>query len=339
MRRFYVAGLAAFAGLSLGLCGCSLFPDEAEIDDTIHIEHYIPYQRELVKVKRGDVDESITIMAVYQYTTEKDYYLQYVGEPNQWGLEIHNYVTVGDQVKKGELLAEAPCEELEQQLSDYRFQVMELQKSMKYNKQLLKMADKDEAVSLKETIKDEEGQIHVLNMRIAETQERIADYRIYAEEDGQVTYLADAAMLGSFDSSKKYITVAAAGGVFRGTMDTTEDAPEIGDTFQATIEKKEIPVTVQDVQKTEENKTEVSFTAEQTYDDHTNATIHIRGKKRSNVLYIPENAVTQENGKSYVMIVREDGFARVKEITVSGPIDGKYVVESDLEEGEEIVSE
>ena len=33
MRRFYVAGLAAFAGLSLGLCGCSLFPDEAEIDD------------------------------------------------------------------------------------------------------------------------------------------------------------------------------------------------------------------------------------------------------------------------------------------------------------------
>ena len=175
MRRFYVAGLAAFAGLSLGLCGCSLFPDEAEIDDTIHIEHYIPYQRELVKVKRGDVDESITIMAVYQYTTEKDYYLQYVGEPDQWGLEIHNYVTVGDQVKKGELLAEAPCEELEQQLSDYRFQVMELQESMKYNKQLLKMADKDEAVSLKETIKDEEGQIHVLNMRIAETQERIAD--------------------------------------------------------------------------------------------------------------------------------------------------------------------
>ncbi|MBD8972279.1 MAG: efflux transporter periplasmic adaptor subunit, partial [Clostridiales bacterium] len=70
-----------------------------------------------------------------------------------------------------------------------------------------------------------------------------------------------------------------------------------------------------------------------------NATIHIRGKKRSNVLYIPENAVTQENGKSYVMIEKEDGFARVKEITVSGPIDGKYVVESGLEEGEEIVSE
>lgn len=100
MKKLYIAGMAVFAGLSLSLCGCGLFPEEAEIDDTIHIEHYEPVEHNVVRVKRGDLDESVRVTAFYEYTAQKDYYLQYAGDPTQWGSEIHNYVMAGDIVKR-----------------------------------------------------------------------------------------------------------------------------------------------------------------------------------------------------------------------------------------------
>lgn len=339
MRRLYAAGLAVFAGLSLSLCGCGLFPEETAIDDTIRIEHYEPVQHSVAKVRRGDLDESITVTAYYRYTTEKDYYLKYAGNPDQWGLEIHNYVMVGDLVKKGELLAEAPCEELEQQLIQYQSQAEEVKKTISYNKKLLKMAEDTEKTAIENTIRDSEGQLSVANARIAETQAKIADYRIYADTDGQVTYVADAYMLGSYNSEERYITVASSQGVFRGAvLKGTENVQE-GEIYPAMIDDKEVTLTVLGIEQADEGKQEIVFQSDREYPERTKAKVQMSGEKRSNVLYIPEEAVTIVEQRAYVLVMQEDGFGRAKEVKVSGPIADNYIIESGLEEGDEVINE
>ncbi len=339
MRGFRVRMMAVFAGLCLSLCGCGLFPDEPEIDDTVHIEHYTPVSHSTVKVQRGDLDDSSVVVAYYEYVQQKDYYLQYAGEPNMWGMEIHNYVVVGDMVKKGQLLAEAPCEELEKQLGEYQSQLKEYQSTLSYNKKLLKQTDVSEKASVEDALEDIKAQIEVVNARIAEMQSKIADYRIYADMDGQVTYLADAFVLGEFSSSNRYISVASLDGVFRAEMEETNKVIQEGNTYTALVNEQEVPVTVESVGTGEEGNTEVAFTTEGHYASQTKAEVQIVGEKRNNVLYLPKEAVMVAAENAYVMVIGEDGFPRAKKVEVSGPVSNHFIIESGLKEGDEVVNE
>lgn len=339
MKRICVAGFTVFAGLSIGLCGCGLFPEEAEIDDTIHIEHYEPVEHNVVRVKRGDLDESVRVTAFYEYTAQKDYYLQYAGDPTQWGSEIHNYVMAGDIVKKGDLLAEAPCDELEKQLAEYQTQLKEANATLSYNKKLLQQADDTEKESVRNVVKDSEAQVKVLHTRISEVQGKISDYQIHADMDGQVIYLADAYLIGEFSSSDRYITLASLDGVFKGTLEEANSAIEVGNTYQAEVDETQIPVKVESIDMNEEGKTEITFSADKQYTSQKKAIVNIVGDRRNNVCYLPEDAVAIVGGTAYVMVVGEDGFPRAKEVKVSGPVSDNYIIEEGLGEGDEVIDE
>lgn len=339
MKKLYIAGMAVFAGLSLSLCGCGLFPEEAEIDDTIHIEHYEPVEHNVIKVKKGDLDESVIVTAFYEYTAQKDYYLQYAGDPTKWGSEIHNYVMAGDIVKKGDLLAEAPCDDLEKQLAQYQSELQEANATLAYNKKLWKQAEDTEKESLHNTVKDSEAQVKVLHTRIAELQGKISDYRIYADMDGQVIYLADAYLIGDFSSSDRYITLASFDGVFKGTLEEPNNAIEVGNTYQAEVDEAQITVKVESIDKNEEGETEITFSTDHSYTSQKKARVNIVGAKRNNVCYLPEDVVSIVGGTAYVMVLGEDGFPRAKEVKVSGPVSDNYIIEEGLGEGDEVVDE
>lgn len=322
------------------ITGCSLFPDEVVIDDTLRVEHDPIVEYATVKVERGDIDCSETINIQYIPAETREYYLRYVPSDSAaflWDFGIASYVVKGDEVKKGQLLVEAPCEELEKQVADYRSQIQTLNLDIEHNNELLNVAPKEEQINYETAIDELKKQIHVLNLRIQEVNVEMQDYRIYADIDGRVTYVADWTQTGVQNSP--YIRVTSAEGHFEGTYTGDLKLIKNGDVLTTRIDNKDVELVVQSVEDAGEGTCMAYFTAEGNFSETTKGKAILQGKIEKNVLYLPETAVRSSEGKYYVRIVAEDGFLRAKEVKVSYQGNGYCIIEEGLEEGEEVVNE
>lgn len=333
-----LTGLLCVCLLS-GLAGCGLFPEETQIDDTLKVAHYTPAQHQTVKVKRGDLDYSETMLLTYQSKEEIPYSFKSYTETDSWNSQIKCYVVEGDFVEKGQLLAEAPCEELETEIDSYQEQIASLQLDISYNEKLLKVSEsKAEKQGYQAVLEDKGNQIEVLRLRIEEAEKKLQGYRIYADMDGQVTYILDYQFMG-YEKSRTLLTVTALGGYFKGTISENACRMKEGDVVTAEIASKQQEITVERIENNGDGMLMVYFSAEGKYDESSRAKLMASGEKAENVLYIPATAVAVEDKNAYVKMVGEDGFPRAKEIKVSDLINGYYVVESGLEEGDEIINE
>lgn len=348
------------------LTGCSLFPDEAPIDDTIRVAHYTPAEHVMAKVQYGNLEYSDIATLYYVNQTSKDYYIKFQPDYSQWDLGLKCYVVVGDFVKKGQLLVEAPSEELEKTISEYEKQISSLEMDISYNQELLELADSEaERQGYENSIADLKEQIQVLKLRIEETTQKLASYRIYADMDGQVSYIVNWEM--GYNTDSTFLTVTSLEGYFEGELDETLVTFKEGDTVTVEVAGKSMEMVVKyigsnpDAEGMEESGEEVieetedaadeegmdtspgivfvRLTTDGTFESKQRARLVLADRKLENVLYIPAGAVSMEEDKAYVRVLAEDGYIRVKEIRVSEMINDYYVVESGLKEGEEIVNE
>ncbi|MCM1158068.1 MAG: efflux RND transporter periplasmic adaptor subunit [Bacteroidales bacterium] len=398
---FLLAGI-----LAVGISGCGLFPEEAQIDDTLRVSHFTPAEHSTIKVKRGDLEYSD--MAVFKYCSqeEKEYYLKFIPDNQEWNYGIKSYVLKGDMVKKGQLLAEAPCDAIKEEIKGYEEQISSLQTEVGYWQKLLELAEGEtERQGYSNTIADLQGQINVLKLRIEETGRKLADYQIYADMDGQVTYVLDW-RYEWYEQNTPLLRLTSHEGYFEGeieqslitftegdtvsvevggenlemvvkSIDTengessdTDDAvnPEGGsvvieesngmaveESDSVVIEEsngmaveesdsmviKESDSETENLAKTAvpEGKVFVRLIGEGEFESGQRAQLLLSSGERKNVLSVPVSAVTIDEEKAYVRVLAEDGYIRVKEIQVGEMIDGNYVVNGGLKEGEEIVNE
>lgn len=334
-KREKIIGAFIVSGMVL-LTGCGLFPEEAQIDDTLMVAHYTPVKQAMVKVERGNLDFSETINLTYSCQESRDYYLKYNGREN---LSIKIYVVKGDVVKKGQLLAEAPCEEIEKEIAGYQQQISSLQLGISYNQSLLKLAEEDEEKNgCRAAIRDGKAQIEVLQIRIKEAEDKLSGYRIYADMDGQVTYIVDL-MWEQYDQAKPFLRMSSTEGYFTGTTAAEGVLLKTGDVVTAEISGEACDLTVQNIEEAEAGQVNLFFATQSRFEEGEKGKLILSGEQAENVLYIPAEAVAVEGDKAYVRIPAQDGFPRAKEITVSSLINGYYVVERGLEEGEEIINE
>lgn len=316
--------------------GCGLFPEEAKVDDVITVEHYAMVKQGTVKVERGDLDFSETLNLVYSSQESKDYYLKYNGMGQN---EIKVFVIEGEVVKKGQLLAEAPCEEIEEEIAGYEKQISSLQLAISYHQDLLKLAEEaEEKRSCQEIIHDSKSQMQVLQLRIEEAEDKLRGYRIYADMDGQITYLVDL-IWNEFDQADVFLRISSMNGYFKGSMDADGTPLSIGEVVTAEISDEAFDLTVVNIEEAEEGQLSFSFSAEKQFEEGEKTKLILSGEQAENVLYVPAQAVVVVEDKAYVRVLAEDGFPRAKEISVSSLINGYYIVESGLEEGEEIINE
>lgn len=326
------------AAMILGLTGCGLFSEEESINDTMKVQHFTPLQHQKIKVKRGNLDFSETVIMEYKNQEEREYYLNYYYEESM-NSRIKCYVIEGDFVKKGQLLAEAPCDELKEEKKSYQKQMETIQLDVTYNKNLLEIAEnKEEKQQYRMLIEDGNNQIEVLKMRIREVEEKMEKFRIVADMDGQATKVRDLTMT-YHDPQRPIVTVTSLEGYFKGIVSKEMCKLKEGDTVTAEISSRPTEMTVQDMQDITDGRIEVHFFAEGTFEQSSRAKLVIEGEKAENVLYIPKTAVAIDDEKAYVRIVAEDGFLRAKEVNVTGPVNGYYIVENGLQEGDEIINE
>lgn len=256
---------------------CQILPEEEVLPDAPVVRSYEVKEYKQTAVLRGDLIVKTKVNCTYVPAKEED--LSF----SLGGLLVEKiYVTEGQQVKKGDLLAELEQENLQEQISSQEYQLKVLmlqmehlqeQHTLELRKHEIQLADLESRLSLaheyqKESletqitkqeqkkaetintynkqVQDIEDTIYIETLRLEELRTDLEARRIYAGIDGTITYVQDTKEGDRSVKDERYITVS--------DMDTTvftvkgENAQYFttGDQVTLTCQKKEYEAEVVD---------------------------------------------------------------------------------------------
>ncbi len=349
-RKKLLAGVLAVS-CALTLCGCN---STKETDSSgVLATNDVKGAYEFTTVERETVQKTKVIAANYQ---------QVKSENLSFGTDGSRlagvYVELGDEVKKGDLLAELYCEEeklyfteLEYTMKTQRMQIEHL-KEQRILK-LTQLAEKKDAYSADEyqrkvtelqdeyriQIEDLEDQIYIENMEYTQLKQWLKGCRIEAGMDGTVTYvgntgsdfrawpgnkmftISDSEELAFLCSEKDYIPYFTLG-------ETYVFATSTGVEYRTVLEEiDEVAGTMRFEMVGGQGSTSIGQRVLYT----------LVLEERENVLSLPKNAVHTVGDKTYVYYFDESGTRQIKEVELGLVAGNKVEIVAGLSEGDEVI--
>ena len=357
MHKKQLGWLAFTASLSFLLTGCSLLPAEETFPAAPVIRTYEAEEYKLASVLRGDLSQTKNISCSYMPAKQESLGFVLSGEIIE-GI----YVTSGEEVKAGQLLAELEQEDLAEQIDqlEYELQVLEVQrtymmKNWEAEQQLLEVkydVERDEytthkaVVDAKYILKLEANQdsVHIKELRLKELKADMQQRKIYATMDGTVTYVRSIQEKESSVEGRVMITIS--------DMDTTafavkgDDAAyfEIGTEVIITkgdTQYEAVCVDASELGLTEESKEKRAYfqllQPDPTLESGNSGLINIVLDSRENVLYVNKKAIKTAGGKQFVYILNEEGLRESKDVTVGAEFGNVVEILSGLKEGDSVI--
>ena len=319
--------------LLLLLSGCGVIQKEEEIRMMRYGEKSVQEDVEIAVVLKGDLVSENNIFVYCEREAGSSLSFGVSGIPYD-----EFYVSKGDEVTRGQLLAKLECDDYQEQkeAAQYELQRIDIE---------LKKLDSDFAnygMSLKDYERqkaDYENQKLVLNQRMEELSVYISERYIYADMDGVVEEMAE---VGRQDLSEEGLVIfelTGGGQEFRGnTADTRKLA--IGQTYSLTLDGEVYEVVLDRMDEGENGDVQVVFTFADGIDHPITSergVVKYVVEEAQDVLYIPKNAVSKGGDRYYVYFLNEAGLREMKEISISDSYGDYYVVTAGLSEGEEII--
>ena len=185
--------------------GCSVLPEQTVEHPNVVVEAVEETDYNLAQVERGDIYLTQKLFFLYAQTTEEAIHFETEGRRVE-----SVYAKVGDEVKKGQLLAELYSEDLQADLDNYNYQ-------KEYYKQLNAQAEElyaydyakvekqvesgalteaegtSQKALLKQSLTDttdaNDDALTIIELRIQELETELAGCKIYAGIDGVVTFI------------------------------------------------------------------------------------------------------------------------------------------------------
>ena len=185
--------------------GCSVLPEQTVEHPNVVVEAVEETDYNLAQVERGDIYLTQKLFFLYAQTTEEAIHFETEGRRVE-----SVYAKVGDEVKKGQLLAELYSEDLQADLDNYNYQ-------KEYYKQLNAQAEElyaydyakvekqvesgalteaegmSQKAALKQSLTDttdaNDDALTIIELRIQELETELAGCKIYAGIDGVVTFI------------------------------------------------------------------------------------------------------------------------------------------------------
>lgn len=244
-------------------------------------------------------------------------------------------VSVGDKVKKGDLLLSFHSEELQGKLAEY-------QETEKQNRLLIQHYENlqrvDRKTDYQKEIKDLKQEQEVTRVYIRQTRERIRKNRIYAERDGVITRINNDLQKGIFRAGRSLLTETCSSGEYKAEPEEHIKLSK-GMTIQAADGDRSYRFRVTGV-KTKKSGKRVYFFKPLSdmsgVEEETALTAQWKRKTIPDCLYVKGEAVCGEDGKHFVRRMDDKGYFEVVEVSVGEEI-GEYVVITDgLSEGERV---
>lgn len=348
-KRFYAG--AILISCMLALCGCNL--KQGDDKDSILVSNDATSSYEMTQAQKGRIQKTKVLVANYQQVRSDNLSFRVNGRRLS-GV----YVSLGDTVTRGDLLAEVYCDDEKKDLADLEYQIKTQEMRIEHLKEqkeleLTQLSRKRESMSATEyearmaaledsyrlQIEDLEDSIYIARMQYDDLYSFVEGCKIYASMNGTITYLRDTGSSFVSWGGEKVITVSdSAECAF--LCDDVEYASyfNIGETYVfATSTGVEYETVL-----TEVDEAEKIMRFELTVPQY-NMTLGQRVlyslvlEEKEDALSIPKSAVYYAGDKAYVYYFDEAGNRQIKDITVGLQADSRVEVLNGLTEGEEVI--
>ena len=348
-----LALITAACILACLLSGCFLLPEEAAPPELPLVTAYSGTEYASATVLRGDLEQYANVSLTYYPTRRED--VKFDVADRSYGVI---YVSVGDEVKEGDLLAEldatsetAAMEQTEEQLERLRIQLEAAQTELwlAWEEERLKGNASHVASEARQAdITYYEACIEIQESRLADQQAELEKLRLYAPIDGTVTYVKAVDEKSRSGKNDTVVTISdSTSSVFTAVTDAYQHFPA-GSEFCVTTSAAEYDCIAR-------NPADFGLNAETDRNGRRTVVLEIapgqqapsgssvRGEvslllqKRENVLMLPSHAVFTVGERSYVYREDETGFKTAWEVN-TGLDNGSMVEITDgLGEGEQII--
>lgn len=246
------------------------------------------------------------------------------------------YVTAGDKVKKGQILARLDCEDLLMQKQESSLALEEAQIRLSMQKGLFDQYAMSKA-DYERTVADLQNEIEVCQQEIAEYDVLIDERTIYADMDGYVKSVANVDLSQTSEEGREMISLNG------GEMEYTASVPdmaglEVGREYEMVAEEQTILVKLQTADRDGGVYQLVFVPDDPTVDSGviTSGAITYVTYELTDVCYVDQQAVTNVGETSYVYY-EENGTRKAKQVKAGPKLNGYYVITDGVKEGEELI--
>ena len=282
------------------------------------------------------------------------------------------YVSVGDKVKKGDVLLTMSSKSLEDEIDSYTEQKEKAQlEKIHYNNRTAIDNEEDNSMAIARCDQD----INVATGYLTELESKKENLTIRADADGEVIDISDQAISGTMSNTDGLLTIASGDDTY--FLETEEKTTlSVGQIVTSTNKLLRYDMVVTNVEKSSagtkvyfkilgiegkvENEaelaaslvgmaspgdaTETDAMKDAQVSDREKIIVHgltvpIAEETRKDVLYVASSAVTERDGRYYVFMIDEHGARVSREIKVESVL-GEYAIITDgLVEGDEVLAE
>ncbi|MHB8128504.1 MAG: efflux RND transporter periplasmic adaptor subunit [Mobilitalea sp.] len=324
--------------------GCGLLPEEEELRTAPIVSAYEAEEYNYILVERGDIISDEDMLCIYQPTKEEKLSFPIAGE--YYG---NVYVKAGDEVKKGDLLAELQMEQVLLSIEDSKLAVTKLELQIKHidNQMSLERErltiTKDNNTNSLENYEAQKSQVidslYIAKKRLEEKEELKRVRQIYAGMDGIISYVKVTRSRDTSVEGEEFITIMDSSLSFTAKSKNGKYLT-LGDKVDIVVGEETYTTEIKSI---EDDPSGVQIIKFALTEPTTNLPQGARGvyklilEEKKDVLYITASAVIIAGDKSIVYGVDEDGLKTIKAIETGMNADNKIEILSGLEEGERVI--
>ncbi|UVI28688.1 efflux RND transporter periplasmic adaptor subunit [Paenibacillus spongiae] len=327
--------LAAAASISI-LAGCSLLPQEEELEKLPAIQIPKISQKPEYSVKRGTLE--LKVSGSGKLMSEREEIL-YFTEDNQRITDV--YVKAGDKVKKGQVLAELDTGNMKNQILRKE---IELEKTGLDLKELLREASGDNEILLRK----QELEYKLQKEELAELQSALADSKLTAPYDGTiVSFTAEKGdMTKSYekvgqiaDMDALVVAVQFSSGDLKHIAPGMETVVGINTAGDHMGKVRRLPVSGS--QQEEDSLDSYALIdlkkLPESVQHGTPLSASVIIERQENALYIPSAALRKQNGRHYVLVSNADGSKGEVDVEIGVQTVTDVEIIKGLKEGQKVV--
>ncbi|MBR1675514.1 MAG: hypothetical protein IJ703_11240 [Eubacterium sp.] len=329
------------AGFAVCLTGCGA--TKKELADPKKSQ-YVKSVHSLATVEKGDMESSFSLTLKGADYEKIDYSVN-ISDINI-GLETGElsfdgcFVTLGQHVDKGDLLLSYTDKKLDKEIKGYTDSIRDNDALIEHYEELM---DIDPSKDYKEDIEALEDKNDVLYLYKAEAEKKRDNYRIYAKEEGTISYIYDDMVENQgliWEAGERFNVISESTGSSIFSTSTEENYEfKVGDVFEATSSLNKYSLTVTEVEKVG-GTTKITFAPtdeDVSIQPGATLTLKINRPVMKDVVYVNAKAIKYTEAEApFVYTIDEDGFRHAVLVELGERIDSNVIILSGLDGGEEV---